>query len=153
MQAGDEHQAMEQGVQEHQDGSSGDEMGRQGADGVLEGEPGRGVAAAGGAAGVQRHGGVARGDHAAELGRRGQVRVHALEAVVAVHAQVQDLRGGVRVVGQPQVHPLVRIHGAADRAPVRGLLQPGARATGELLAGDGDGDVRVHQGRRRLGQR
>ena len=127
---------MEQGVQEHQVRRSGDEMGGQGADGVLEGEPGRGVAAAGGAAGVQRHGALARRDHGAELVRRGQVRVPALEALVAVHAPVQDLRGRVRVVGQPQVHPVVRLHGAADRAAVPGLLQPGPGAPAELLAVD-----------------
>ena len=51
-------------------------------------------------------------------------------------AAVQDLRGGVHVVGQPQVHPIMRIHGAIDRAAVPGLLQPGPGAPAELLAGD-----------------
>ena len=59
-----------------------------GADGVLAGEPGRGVAAADGAARLQRHQPVARRDHAPELGRGGQVRVHTLQALNPVHSQV-----------------------------------------------------------------
>jgi hypothetical protein len=88
MQAGDEHRAMEPGVQEHQGRRQGDEMGGPGADGVLEGQPGRGVAAAAGAAGLQRHQPVARRDHAPELDRRGQRRVPALQALHPVHPQV-----------------------------------------------------------------
>lgn len=57
------------------------------------------------------------------------------------------------MVGEREVHHGMRLAGAVRQHPVPGHPLPGTRRRRALLADQPDPDVRVHQGRRRLGQR
>ncbi|XBI57123.1 hypothetical protein VPH35_038590 [Triticum aestivum] len=64
----------------------------------------------------------------------GARRVQGIGLGQAVHAQVQDVRGRARVVGEREVHPGVRLRDAGRAPEVPRLLLQGARAAATLLA-------------------
>ncbi|XP_040381245.1 uncharacterized protein LOC102699415 isoform X2 [Oryza brachyantha] len=67
--------------------------------------------------------------------------------------QVQDIHRGQRVVGEREIHPGVRLAGAVRDDAVPGHPLAGARRRRALLADQPHPHVRLHQARRRLGQR